>query len=335
MSNRKKFNISSDINQGFTDVINAVNNNVGSFRYEIMALSRIETDPANPRELTLTDKDIKVGIEPNDPDFAKKKKEKDELESLTHTVKKNGIINPIVVYKYGDKYRIIAGERRYLAALLAGKVDIHSRIIDKKPNELDLRLLQWVENNERADLSLRERLNNIQSIINAYSDTKGIDTFTGGLLKNLTGLSQAQSYNYLSVLKGPNDLKESISNGKINNLEKAALIANISNPNLREKVLAACLEGKSMKALKEIVSLLEVESKIKRSTAHAAKRGRVTQYVNLGKTKNIDVIKKIVDVVLEHQDYKHYAGEFSGVNWNEPEKVALIFQKLLSVLAAG
>lgn len=332
MNKRKKFQISEDINRGITEVINAVNNNAGSFRYEIVALSRIEIDPENPRELVLNDKDIKFGIDANDIQIVKKKKEKEELESLAHTIKHNGIINPIVIYKHEDKYRIIAGERRFLASLLAEKNDVHARIIDKKPDEMHLKLLQWIENNERKDLSLYERLKNLEAIIEAYNKKQGQAPITGDILKKLTGLSKAQAYFYLSVLRGPSDLRKNIEEGTVNNLDKAVLIASIEDRFLREKALLACAEGNTIKFLKEMIAKNKSESKNKLNV-FTKKRGRVTQYVNLGRTKNVNAIKKIIEVVISHPNYNKYADKFKEIEWSEYKNISLAFQNLLMILS--
>ena len=77
---------------------------------------------------------------------------------MAHTIKANGVINPIVVYKLGELYRIVAGERRCLASILAGKQEIEARVFNEKPKGFDLKLIQWVENTAREDLTLDERL---------------------------------------------------------------------------------------------------------------------------------------------------------------------------------
>jgi ParB family transcriptional regulator, chromosome partitioning protein len=332
---RKKFTISDDINRGITEVINAVNNNVGSFRYEVVALSRIEIDPNNPREIALTDKDITSGIDVGDVQAIKKKKEKEDLESLAHTIKHNGIINPIVIYKHEDRYRIVAGERRFLATYLAGKSDVHARIVDKKPDEVNLRLLQWIENNERKDLSLNERLKNLEAIIEAYNKKQNQEPITGDILKKLTGLSKTQAHYYLSVLKGPSDLRKSIENSVVNNLDRAALIAGIVDQDLRGKVLLACASGRSIKEIKEMIAEGKSWSKNDPTRVQTKKSGRIAQYVNLGRTKNINAIKKIIKIVTSNPNYNKHADQFRSINWNDYKNISIAFQALLTILSDG
>jgi ParB family transcriptional regulator, chromosome partitioning protein len=332
MNKRKKFTIADDINRGITEVINAVNDNVGSFRYEVIALSRIEIDPNNPRELVLTDKDISFGIDGNDAHATRKKREKEDLEGLAHTIKHNGVINPIVVYKHEDKYRIVAGERRFLAAHLAERNDIHARIIDKKPDEIKLRVLQWIENNERKDLSLNERLKNLEVIIEAYNKKHDNDVMAGETLRKLTGLSKPQAHFYLTVLNDTSDLRKNIEEGTVNNLQKAVLIAGITDHSLRERILQACASGNSIKFLKELVAKSKNETKADLKKGLARGRGRTVQHVNLGRTKNIDAIRKIIKIVVSHPNYNKHAERFNKMDSNEYKKISFAFQSLLAVL---
>lgn len=335
MSNkRKKFIIAEDLSRGLTEVINAVHNNTGSLRYEVIALSRIEVDPNNPRELLITDKEINLGIDANDLQLVIKQKEKEDLASLAQTIRENGIINPIMVYKHHDKYRILAGERRFLAAHLAGKNDIHARVIDKKPDEINLRLLQWVENNERKNLTLHERLKNLEAIIEAYNTKHSNHIMTTEILGNLTGLSNTQSHYYLTILNSDGELRKNIENNSISSFDKAAFIASISDNYIRNEAIQAAIRGESMQVLKKMVTQSKLEKKVKllKSTS-TEKRGRTAQYVNLGKVKDIDLVKKIIDIVISHPNYSKYVDEFNVAGLDECKQVSLAFHKLLMILS--
>ena len=68
----------------------------------------------------------------------------------------------------GTGYRLIHGERRCLSSILAGKHDIPAKILDEKPNDFDIRLLQLIENIQREDLILIDVLNNVKEVIKEY-----------------------------------------------------------------------------------------------------------------------------------------------------------------------
>ena len=68
-SKPKRFEISPSLSQGLSDTINAVSNNAGKLRFEVIALSRIETDPDNPRDLIISSEEIINGLNKETPFF--------------------------------------------------------------------------------------------------------------------------------------------------------------------------------------------------------------------------------------------------------------------------
>ncbi len=99
-----------------------------------------------------------------DPVIKKKQKEFETLQSLAKSITKVGVRNAIEVYKHNSRYRLISGERRLLASLLAGKTHIPVRI-SQRPDEYRLRYLQWIENIQREDLTLWEKFVNLQQLV--------------------------------------------------------------------------------------------------------------------------------------------------------------------------
>ena len=100
-----------------------------------------------PRNANEIDIDL---IEPN-PNQPRTNFKQEELEELAESVKKNGLLQPILVRKDGDKYEIIAGERRWQACKQAGltKVPVHIRDGD----DAEAIMLALIENIQRSDLN--------------------------------------------------------------------------------------------------------------------------------------------------------------------------------------
>ena len=73
------------------------------------------------------------------------------LNELAESIRQHGIIQPLVLRKIGDKYEIIAGERRYKASYIAGLTKVPAVIIDLNDNESAE--VAIVENIQRKDLS--------------------------------------------------------------------------------------------------------------------------------------------------------------------------------------
>ena len=108
-------------------------------------------------------------VEP-DPQQPRKTFDTTELESLAASIRENGLLQPIVVYRAGqpDRYRIIAGERRYRAAILAGRKTVPCL---EMPRDFDLALvdqLQLVENIQRADLEPVEASEAIEGFMSRH-----------------------------------------------------------------------------------------------------------------------------------------------------------------------
>ncbi|MEM1003527.1 MAG: ParB/RepB/Spo0J family partition protein, partial [Bacteroidota bacterium] len=195
---KKSFKIKENLAEALGDTVNSAKNNAGELYVEIIPLRKIELDPDNPRDLALSFEDLYQGISNQDETLERKNTEKEALASLTKSIKEQGIINPIVVYKYHDRYRLIAGERRTLASILAEKADIPAKVLTSRPDQLKLSLLQWIENIEREDLTLWERLRNLEKILSAYAQSKQkkVADTSPTELSQLLGCSLQQGINY-------------------------------------------------------------------------------------------------------------------------------------------
>lgn len=332
MSKKKRFGISEALTRGLSETINVVENNTGLFRNVILPLSRIELDPENPRKLSIDLSDIRAGIRPEDPLYQRKQDELERLKELAHTIKSNGVINPVVVYKLGEHYRVVAGERRCLASILAGKQEIEARVFNEKPKGFELKLIQWVENTAREDLTLDERLGNVRDIIREYLIQNDDAEVTATLLKNITGLSLSQTSYYLAAINAPPDVQSEIQNGNIRNLDKAALIAGISSPEIRKQAIDACINGSSLKEIKSIISQHKMLKKNKAALKDTSTRGRNTTRINMGTTLSVDVIKKIIESVTSRREYDKYMNVFAEVNWVDLRQTTKAFRQLIELM---
>lgn len=331
MSKKKRFGISEALTRGLSETINVVENNSGLFRNVILPLSRIELDPENPRKLAVDLSDIRAGIRPEDPLYQRKQAELERLKELAHTIKSSGVINPVVVYKLGEFYRVVAGERRCLASILAGKQEIEARVFNEKPKGFELKLIQWVENTAREDLTLDERLGNVREIIREYLLQHEDAEVTATLLKNITGLSLAQTSYYLAAMNAPADVQSEIQNGNIRNLDKAALIAGIASSELRRQAIDACVNGSSLKEIRSIISQQKMLKKNK-AALKTTKRGRNTEKINMGTTIHADVVKKIIESVTLRKEYDKYMKVFAEVNWMDLRQTTKAFRQLIELM---
>ena len=141
----------------------------------------------------------KIEANPNQP-----RKEFDErsLMELAHSIYQNGILQPISVRQNeNSSYEIIAGERRYRAAIIAGLKEIPCIIIDA--DEKQAALFSLIENIQRHDLSFFEEAQAIQRLISYY----GLSQEEAA--KKL-GKAQSTLSNKLRILKLPEEIQSSI-----------------------------------------------------------------------------------------------------------------------------
>lgn len=111
---------------------------------------RVKNETPNKVTTRETDEIAIELIEPN-PDQPRTSFKREELEELAESVKRNGLLQPILVRKKGDKYQIIAGERRWQACKRAGLKSVPVRI--KEVDDDETIMLALIENIQRSDLN--------------------------------------------------------------------------------------------------------------------------------------------------------------------------------------
>ncbi|RDI41104.1 ParB/RepB/Spo0J family partition protein [Aquicella lusitana] len=331
MAKKKVFSIGTALSQGLEETIESAQNYSSELRVDVIPLKKIELDPTNPRDLALTMQDVQDGINDADKDKSRKLNELASLESMAHSIKTQGIINPIMVYKHGEQYRLVAGERRTLASILAGKSDIQAKILDGKPDQLKVGLLQWIENIERSDLTLWERINNLKMIVDAYAKSRNIQPtqITASDLGDLIGCVKSHAANYKTVLNADTELTQLIAENKIKNLEKAALISDIKEPDIREQAVNACIAGATLKQLKNLADHAKIKPIV---IKQVEKRGRQSSSINFGMTKNTNVARAVIESLLANKSLAHLKSSFSNIDWSDHRLVAETFKQLLRTL---
>ena len=203
----------------------------GEINVESVPLARIDVDEENPRRtgftaLSIADPEAAIGGD------AARRRTWEGLHSLAASIQSVGVQQPIKVYRHGDRFRVAFGERRFLASLLAGKASIPAWILQEKPQYL--RNIQYIENMQREDLSAWERILNIQAVI-AECAAAGAGEVTVALLTELSGMSKSRASHYLSIVNGPEDVRELIRSGAVNNIEKGGYLSRIKDARARAR----------------------------------------------------------------------------------------------------
>ncbi len=158
------------INALFTDELEINKMNEASKEVEKENKKVVETD--NIDEIEKDDysmkkiEDIKlIDIEPN-PNQARKTFNEEKLNQLAESIEKFGILQPIILTKKDNYYEIVAGERRWRAAKIAGLKTIPS--IVRKDNTNDNQKISLIENLQRENLNPVERARGYRQIIDEF-----------------------------------------------------------------------------------------------------------------------------------------------------------------------
>lgn len=333
MAKKKSFSISNNLTRGLEETVSAAQNYSGDLRLEVIPLAKVELDPNNPRDLAVNLLDVRQGIAKDDPELKRKTDEFERLQSLAATIRDTGIINPILVYMHANKYRLIAGERRTLASIIAGKKDIQAKVLEHKPSALKLTILQWVENIEREDLSLWERLSNLSHILAAYGKSHDVSlaSIKPTKIRELIGCSLPHAMNYRAVLSADEGLKLLIRDNKIKNLEKAAVIARIAESDLQQRATHACLNGATLRELKSIANQTgqDIEQLISNK---AERRGRSSSRINLGFTRQVSVVRRLMMNAVDSVDHPSLQRLINSVDWDDFKSVSDAFKKFILIL---
>ena len=142
------------------------------------------------------------------------------LEELANSIKEHGVIQPIIVAKRGDRYMIIAGERRFRAAKLAGLKTIPAVIRDYSNQEI--KEISLLENIQREDLNPIECALGMKELIDLYS-------YTQDTLSKRLGKSRPVITNTLRLLNLTPAVIKMVESGELSAGHARCLVV-VSNP---------------------------------------------------------------------------------------------------------
>ena len=183
------------------------------------------------------------------------------LEDLARSIRSNGVIQPIVVRKVGDRFHIIAGERRWRAAQMAGllKVPVVVREI-QEGNERAVLEMALIENIQR------ENLNPIEEAL-AYRRLGDEFQMTQEQIAVAVGKDRATVANFVRILKLPDEVRADVAAGSLSMGHARALLALPSEADQRR--VARDIVGRSL-SVRETESIVRKASEEKRPTPDQA-----------------------------------------------------------------
>lgn len=177
---------------------------------------------------------IEVGkIDPN-KDQPRKVFDQTALNELASSIKIHGIIQPIVLNKVGDRYMIIAGERRWRAAQIAGLKVVPA--IVKEYDKRQIKEISIIENLQREDLNPMEAARAMKQLMEEYGWTQEI-------VADRLGKSRPVIANTIRLLNLEPEVIEMIENGKLSAGHARSLVA-VNNRDAQIKLAKQVCEKK-------------------------------------------------------------------------------------------
>lgn len=194
-------------------------------------------------------KELKIDQVERDPNQPRKDFDPDALQELADSIKEHGVLSPIVVVKEGKKHIIIAGERRWRAAKIAGLETIPAiiRTADAQ-NRLELSI---IENAQREDLNAVE-------LATAYVKLKNEFNMSNADIAKRVGKAETTVVNTIRILKLPEKAKKAMQKHKLSEGVMRPLI--MASPEVVDKVLP--------KIIKEDWNARQVERYVSQSKKH-------------------------------------------------------------------
>ncbi len=186
----------------------------------------------------------------------------DALAELAVSIKRYGVVQPLVVSPEGDRYRIIAGERRWRASQLAGLKTVPALVRTSKEHEiLEIAL---VENVQRVDLSPLEQAVSIERLHQQFN-------LTYQQIAERLGKAQTTVNNIVRLLQLPPEAREALSNKEISEGHARQILALKDMPDQQAELLQhIVLNGWSVRQAERFVSAVKEGHQKTESAARAA-----------------------------------------------------------------
>lgn len=217
-------------------------------------------DFSEPQASGLQEMDIYL-IDTNE-DQPRKTFDKEKLEELAESLKLHGVVQPIVVRKMGERYSIIAGERRYRAARMAGLATVP--VVVRDMDEMQAREVALIENIQRENLNPIEEAAAIKSLMDLHDLTQ--EEVSKRISKSRPAVS-----NTIRLLSLPDEVQDMVKEGKLQAGHARAILAIPDDLNRTIVARRIAESGASVREAERIVKS-ELNPKMEPAAPRAEKR---------------------------------------------------------------
>lgn len=234
----------SGLGRGLNALISEANAETGNEPEAVLSISEIVRNPNQPRKTF----------------------DEDKLAELADSIRQNGVLQPILVRRKGQKYEIVAGERRYQASKLAGLKEIPAvvrEIDDDKVFQLAL-----IENLQRSDLSPIEEAKGYKQLLTSRS-------LTQEELAKILSKSRSAIANTLRLMDLPVEVQHMMEQGLLTAGHARAILAVPSEEGrikLAKKVVTESLTVRQTENLAPLFSVEHTETRTRVAAPQSFKR---------------------------------------------------------------
>lgn len=186
-------------------------------------------------------------IETN-PDQPRREFNEKAMQELAQSIKQHGVIVPITVNKRGNRYQIIAGERRFRASKMAGldKIPAYIRVVTEQTSMQ----MALIENIQREDLNAIEIALSLKALLD-------VTKLTTQQLSERLGKSRSSVSNYIRLLNLPAEVQLALRNDEISMGHARSLITLCSQEEQIDIVRQIIAKGLSVRQVESIVKQMK------------------------------------------------------------------------------
>lgn len=174
----------------------------------------------------------------------------EDLQSLSDSIRAQGVIQPLVLRSVGGRYQLIAGERRLRASVMAGLAEVPAVI--READDRQMLALALVENIQRADLNPMEKAEAFSRFCNEFHLTQED-------LGRQVGLSRSAVANFQRLLELPEKVRTMLRTGQLSMGHGRALLGLPDGDSIVRAAVLAVHRGMSVRALEEFVRIRRPE----------------------------------------------------------------------------
>lgn len=224
------------------------------------------TNPPAPPSAAKTGEQVQTveldQLEPN-PYQPRKEMAESELKALAESIRESGILQPILARKAGDRLQIVAGERRWRAAKLAGLATVP--VLCRELSDNDSAVFALVENLQREDLNAIEKARGIKLLMDELKATQA-------QVAKQVGFERSTVANFLRLLELPAAVQAHVSRGTLSMGHARCLLALPDHETMEITAGASIRQNLSVRALESLVKdVLEGSTGKSKDTKSSAK----------------------------------------------------------------